>query len=157
MEDYRGSSPVASREGVSSTGHPRDERERDRAPRPRRIIYIARLPDDVTDAEIEQEFRRKGRIRNMTVSRDEHNMCLGHAFIEYADARDADDAIYAYHNRRVFGRTLTVEYAKKPPRMSSSSSSRPSSRDAPYERRRSGPRPMTDADDMYVFSFFPLL
>eukprot|EP00762_Andalucia_godoyi_P000057 ANDGO_02442.mRNA.1 Pre-mRNA-splicing factor srp1 len=127
----------SSRDSRRDDFRPNSNGDRDGGERPRRIIYISRLPDDVTDNELLHEFRRNGRIRSCLVPRDEDNCCKGFAFIEYFDPRDADDAIFAFNNRRVFGRTLTVEYAKKPPRLTLMHNERSSSRDAPYDKRPS--------------------
>ena len=40
----------------------------------------------------------------------------GFAFIDYADARDADDAIASMNGKELGGRTITVELSGRPPK-----------------------------------------
>ena len=47
-------------------------------------IFIAKLSPNIRERELEYEFRKFGRIRNLQLKR-------GYAFIEFDDYRDADD------------------------------------------------------------------
>ena len=46
-------------------------------------IYINKLPNDIKESEIKDEFREFGKIRDIIIKR-------GYAFLEYEDASDAD-------------------------------------------------------------------
>lgn len=54
-------------------------------------VYVGGLPDDATTQELEDAFHRFGRIRKVWVARRPP----GFAFVEFEDARDAEDAVKA--------------------------------------------------------------
>jgi RNA recognition motif-containing protein len=68
-------------------------------------IYIGKISEDYRTRELEAKFRRYGRIRDIERGRN-------HTFIEYYDWRDADDAIYEMHGRKIDGYRIIVEAAK---------------------------------------------
>ena len=55
---------------------------RDRNPQ----IFIARLPSDFREDDLDYYFRKYGRIRNLQLKR-------GYAFVEYDDYKDAEEQI----------------------------------------------------------------
>jgi arginine/serine-rich splicing factor 4/5/6 len=65
-------------------------------------IYIGRVPEDFRTSELEAKFRRYGRIRDV-------RRYPKHAILEYYDWRDADDAIYEMHGRKIEGERIIVE------------------------------------------------
>lgn len=54
-------------------------------------VYVGGLPEDATTQELEDAFHRFGRIRKVWVARRPP----GFAFVEFEDARDAEDAVKA--------------------------------------------------------------
>jgi len=75
---------------------------RDRNPQ----IFIAKLSSDVRERDLEDEFKRYGRIRNIELKR-------GYAFIEYEDYRDADEAIRDMDGRKFEGNRIVVQHSRK--------------------------------------------
>ncbi|OMJ84962.1 hypothetical protein SteCoe_13793 [Stentor coeruleus] len=67
-------------------------------------IYIGRLSRKTRVRDLEKEFSRYGRIRDLEIKHD-------YAFIEYSDPRDAEDAIYHMDNRNFDDSRIIVEYA----------------------------------------------
>ena len=58
---------------------------------------------------MERFFKEFGEIRDI-------NLEQGYGFIEFEDARDADDAVYEMTNKSLCCRRATVEHAKGVPR-----------------------------------------
>lgn len=54
-------------------------------------VYVGDLPKDATEKELERAFGFYGPIRNVWVARNPS----GFAFVEFEDARDAEDAVRA--------------------------------------------------------------
>ena len=70
-------------------------------------IYVGNLPNDVREGELEDLFYKYGRIRDIQINGGRGGPCF--AFLEFSDARDADDAIYGRDRYRFGGRALQVE------------------------------------------------
>ena len=51
-------------------------------------VYVGNLFEDTKEEEIDEEFSRYGRIRNVWVARNPP----GFAFVEFEDPQDAEDA-----------------------------------------------------------------
>ncbi|CAD5227283.1 unnamed protein product [Bursaphelenchus xylophilus] len=68
-------------------------------------VYVGGLPEDATAQEIEDSFHRFGRIRKVWVARRPP----GFAFVEFEDARDAEDAVRALDGGRICGVKARVE------------------------------------------------
>jgi len=68
-------------------------------------IYIGKLPKDCRESEIEKKFGTYGRIRDVLLK-------YGYGFIEYDDARDAEDAVYEMDGRSFLGERIIVELAR---------------------------------------------
>ena len=83
-------------------------------------IFIAKLSPNIRERELEYEFRKFGRIRNLQLKR-------GFAFIEFDDYRDADDAIHEMNGRRIMGQKIVVQSAR-------------GRRLSPIRQRRPGPQ-----------------
>ncbi|PHJ25258.1 rna recognition motif-containing protein [Cystoisospora suis] len=60
-------------------------------------IYVGNLPADFTEKDVEREFERFGRIVKLEFKRTVSG--AGYCFLEYADPRDARDAIAELHGR----------------------------------------------------------
>ncbi|KAH9820150.1 hypothetical protein DFH28DRAFT_955551 [Melampsora americana] len=76
------------------------------------------------------EFERYGRLVRCDIPAAKSSNAKTYAFVEFEDDRDAADAYYEMHGRRLDGDTLNVQWAKNAP----SSSWR-------YERRDRSPVP----------------
>ena len=64
-------------------------------------IFITKLSHQVTEKDIEKEFKVYGDIRNINLKR-------GYAFVEYYNKRDAKDAIKKLDNQKLFGQSQRV-------------------------------------------------
>lgn len=78
--------------------------------------------------ELAYEFERYGRLVRCDIPAAKSSTAKSYAFVEFEDERDAADAYYEMHGRRLDGDTLNVQWAKNAP----SSSWR-------YERRDRSP------------------
>ncbi|GCC33986.1 serine/arginine-rich splicing factor 5-like [Chiloscyllium punctatum] len=72
-------------------------------------VFIGRLSPQVRERDVEKFFKGYGRIREIDLKR-------GFGFVEFDDARDADDAVYELNGKELFRERITVELAKAPPR-----------------------------------------
>ena len=59
-------------------------------------VYIGGLPERAGPRDIEDLFKKYGRVRGINVK-------SGFAFIEYEDGRDADDAVYDLDGKNFMG------------------------------------------------------
>ena len=64
-------------------------------------IFITKLSHQVSEKDIEKEFKKFGGIRNINLKR-------GYAFVEYYSKRDAKDAIRKLDNQKLFGQNQRV-------------------------------------------------
>jgi len=96
--DYRGGDDY--RRGSSGGGRRDDE---DIACK----VYVGDLPRDISENDIDHEFRSFGSIKKVWVARNPP----GFAFVEYADPRDAQDAIKDMDGQSRFGGRIRVEAA----------------------------------------------
>ncbi|KAJ8942158.1 hypothetical protein NQ318_002548 [Aromia moschata] len=71
-------------------------------------VYVGDLGNSASKQEIEDAFRYYGPLRNVWVARNPP----GFAFVEFEDARDAEDAIRGLDGRRLCGRRarMVVQY-----------------------------------------------
>ena len=72
-------------------------------------IYVGNLPPDVRDKEIEDLFYKYGRIRNIILKNQKGPPF---AFVEFDDARDADDAVRGRSGYNFDGYKLRVEHPR---------------------------------------------
>ena len=102
------------RSGSSSRSYSRRSRSRSRdySPSSRRRhssrenvglpkIFITKLSPQVTEKDIEKEFKVYGDIKNINLKR-------GYAFVEYYNKGDAKDAIRKLDNQKLFGQNQRV-------------------------------------------------
>uniref|UniRef100_A0AC34FJ35 RRM domain-containing protein n=1 Tax=Panagrolaimus sp. ES5 TaxID=591445 RepID=A0AC34FJ35_9BILA len=68
-------------------------------------VYVGGLPDNARQEEVEDMFRRYGRIRKIWVARRPP----GFGFVEFEDVRDAEDAVRALDGTKVGGQRIKVE------------------------------------------------
>ena len=68
-------------------------------------VFLGGLSNRATDSDVERFFKGFGRIRDI-------NLKQGYGFVEFEDARDADDAVYEMNNQNLCGSRVTVEHSK---------------------------------------------
>ena len=71
-------------------------------------VYVGNLGDNGKKEEIEREFERFGRLHDVWVARNPP----GFAFVEFEDARDAEDAIKELDGRHICGARVKVELSR---------------------------------------------
>lgn len=96
-------------------------------------LVVFNLPDDCRENEVEDIFGKFGKLTRTAVRQTRNNDVM--AFIEFEDARDADDARRERHGYQFDGRRLRVEFSN--PGGSKGGSSR---RDSRGRGRRSDSR-----------------
>jgi len=74
-----------------------------------RRIYVGNINYDFREEEIRQKFNEFGNITSLSYKQ-------GFAFVDYADRRDAEDAIASMNGKTLGGRTITVELSGRPPK-----------------------------------------
>jgi arginine/serine-rich splicing factor 4/5/6 len=67
-------------------------------------IFIAKLPHNATEKDLERKFDKYGEIKNL-------NLKQGYAFVEYKDYKDASYAIEKMDGRDWDGQKLKVQYS----------------------------------------------
>jgi arginine/serine-rich splicing factor 2 len=80
----------------------------------RRILFIHGLPATARARDLAYEFEAYGRIVRCDIPSVRNASSL-YAFVEFEDARDAEDAYYECHGRRFQGGVLKVQWARRPP------------------------------------------
>jgi len=85
--------------------------ERSRPERSRTKLYVGNLPVDASKREVEDLFDRFGKIRYLEVKHVERPP--GFAFLEYEDARDAEDAVRKLNGSKFDREYLRVEFANR--------------------------------------------
>eukprot|EP01104_Vermistella_antarctica_P006977 TRINITY_DN176_c0_g1_i1.p1 TRINITY_DN176_c0_g1~~TRINITY_DN176_c0_g1_i1.p1 ORF type:complete len:189 (-),score=46.00 TRINITY_DN176_c0_g1_i1:663-1229(-) len=69
-------------------------------------VYVGNLDNRTREREIDDAFRRYGRIRAVDLKQG------GFAFVEFDDPRDAEDAVYDMDGRNLDGARVRVEFSK---------------------------------------------
>ncbi|KAI6174678.1 Serine-arginine protein 55 [Aphelenchoides bicaudatus] len=69
-------------------------------------IYVGHIPYEARERDVERFFKEFGIFL----------MKRGYAFVELADGRDADDAVYDLNGKSMMGMRVVVEIAKGKPR-----------------------------------------
>ncbi|GLJ40350.1 hypothetical protein SUGI_0829660, partial [Cryptomeria japonica] len=72
-------------------------------------LYVGRLSSRTRTRDLEDLFGKYGRVRDVDLKHD-------FAFIEFSDARDADEARYYLNGRDLNGSRIVVEFARGGPR-----------------------------------------
>jgi len=99
-------------------------RYRKRSPIPRRrdygsdkdlkntcTLFIGNLPYHFRERDVAEYFERCGRLRLVTVGYNKRTgQSKGHAFVEYEDRRDADDAFERFQGYNLEGRRLRIDW-----------------------------------------------
>jgi len=71
-------------------------------------VYLGGITHRCRESDIEHFFRKYGRIRDISIKNK-------FAFVEFDDARDAEDACYDLHKKELMGEVVTVEMARGTP------------------------------------------
>ena len=69
-------------------------------------MFLGNLPPDCKVSDIQQFLEKYGRVRNVLIKQGKYG------FAEFDDPRDADDAVYELHGKRLLGSRITLEFAK---------------------------------------------
>jgi len=72
-------------------------------------VFIGRLNHRARESDVEKFFKGYGRLRDISLKN-------GYGFVQFDDARDAEDAVYELNNREICGERVTIEHAKGTPR-----------------------------------------
>ena len=69
-------------------------------------MFLGNLQPDCKVSDIQQFLEKYGRVRNVLIKQGKYG------FAEFDDPRDADDAVYELHGKRLLGSRITLEFAK---------------------------------------------
>ncbi|XP_066246087.1 serine-arginine protein 55-like isoform X2 [Euwallacea similis] len=72
-------------------------------------VYVGGIPYETRERDLENFFRGFGRIRDVLIKN-------GYGFVEFDDYRDAEDAVYELHGKKLLGLRVSVEMARGRPR-----------------------------------------
>src|ERR1700751_5336033 len=76
-------------------------------------LFVGNLPYDATEDEIRQHFSSVGNLSYVSIPLDrETGRKRGFAFVEFADAQQAQEAIRQFNNQPFKGRALAVNEAR---------------------------------------------
>jgi len=76
-------------------------------------LYVRNVPDGTRTEELKSLFGKYGPISDVYIPLDYYTRrCRGFAYIQFEDARDADEALYHLDRVRFHGRELEVEFAR---------------------------------------------
>lgn len=83
----------------------------------RRILFVHGLEPTVRAREIAYEFERFGRLVRCDIPAPRYPSASVYAFVEFEDSRDAEDAYYELHGKRVAGSILKLQvcFARRAP------------------------------------------
>lgn len=80
---------------------------------PNTSLYVRNVPDGSRPEELKALFGKYGAITDVYVPLDYYTRrSRGFAYIQFEDARDAEDAMYNMDRYRFYGRELEVEFAR---------------------------------------------
>ncbi|KAK8499496.1 hypothetical protein V6N12_011581 [Hibiscus sabdariffa] len=95
--------------GQINESHPRREEKEKMSSRSSRTLYVGNLPGDVREREVEDLFYKYGPIAHIDLKIPPRPP--GYAFVEFEEARDAEDAIRGRDGYDFGGQRLRVELA----------------------------------------------
>ncbi|XP_066246086.1 serine-arginine protein 55-like isoform X1 [Euwallacea similis] len=73
-------------------------------------VYVGGIPYETRERDLENFFRGFGRIRDVLIKNGRYG------FVEFDDYRDAEDAVYELHGKKLLGLRVSVEMARGRPR-----------------------------------------
>lgn len=105
-------------------------------------IYIANLPETITEAHLQAAFAPFGAIAKTFVAKDHGTgVPKGFAFVTYGTRPEADAAVAAMSGADLEGRSLTVSIAREPDPLPVRRIAPPPRRPSPGGRTGFGARP----------------
>ena len=105
-------------------------------------VYIANLPDTITEAQLQAAFAPFGAIAKTFIATDRDTAApKGFAFVTYGTRQEADAAVAAMSGADLAGRPLTVSIAREPEPMPVRRVTLPPRRPSPGGRPGFGARP----------------
>jgi RNA recognition motif-containing protein len=105
-------------------------------------IYIANLPETITDAQLQAAFAPFGAIAKIFVAKDHGTgVPKGFAFVTYGTRQEADAAVAAMTGADLEGRALAVSIAREPDPLPVRRVAPPPRRPSPGGRTGFGARP----------------
>jgi len=76
-------------------------------------LYVRGVSEKARYEDLKKIFGRYGRIVDITLPLDYYTRdAIGYGFVEFEEARDAEEALHALDRYRLFGRELEVEFAR---------------------------------------------
>ena len=69
-------------------------------------IFIAKLPGDITDEDLDYQFKKFGTIKDLQLKKGK-----GYAFIKYSDYKEAQNAIKSMDGTKINGKHIVVQEA----------------------------------------------
>jgi RNA recognition motif-containing protein len=76
-------------------------------------LYVGNLPHSTTESDLRSAFEAHGKVERVNIVTDrDTGRARGFAFVEMANAGEAEKAIAALNGTALGGRTLTVNEAK---------------------------------------------
>ena len=76
-------------------------------------LYVGNLPHSTSESELRTVFEAHGTVEKVSIVTDrDTGRARGFAFVEMANASEADKAIAALNGSELGGRTLTINEAK---------------------------------------------
>lgn len=74
-------------------------------------LFIGNIPYHFREKHIRDIFHKSGAIENITIGLNRATgQPKGHAFVQYCNYRDAQDAHYRFQGYRIDGRPLHIDY-----------------------------------------------
>ena len=104
-------------------------------------LFVGNLSYQTMENDLQDYFAQAGAVNSVNLMMDKMTgKSRGFAFIEFADANEANKAIEQFHNKEFQGRALTVNIARPreeraPQQRWSGSGGRDGGREGGYERR----------------------
>ena len=78
-------------------------------------LYVGNLPWDLTEAELEEQFKKAGNVVSVSLIRDrETNRLRGFGFVEMETEEEANNAIGMFHQKESLKERLMVVSKAKP-------------------------------------------
>jgi polyadenylate-binding protein len=76
-------------------------------------LYVKNLDDDVTDAMLQEEFKKFGNITSAVVMKDERDNSRGFGFVCFSTPDEANRAVTEMNNKQIWSKPLYVSFAQR--------------------------------------------